>query len=172
MAFSVYDDEDNLVFYSEQKAFKLREDIRVYSDKEKSNELLTIKTPQILDISATYNVVDSTSGEGVGALQRKGLKSILKDEWLFLDVDGNEIGKLTESSTLAALATRFLSNLIPQKYVVTDSSGVPGAEIKQHFNPFVLKYTMTMQEAAGKSLDPRLLLASGILLCGIERRLT
>ena len=99
-AFHVYDENGMILFYSKQKAFKLKEDFRVYADERQMEELLTIKTPQILDIGATYNVVDATTGEAVGAIRRKGIKSIFKDEWVFLSVDGEDIGKLTDRSVL------------------------------------------------------------------------
>ena len=167
-AFHVYDESGNLLFYSKQKAFKLREDFRVYSGERQAEELLTIKTPQILDIGATYNVQDTTTGEAIGAIRRKGLKSMVKDEWIFLSNDGREMGRLTESSMSGALLSRFIS-LIPQTYVIVSADGRKVAEIKQHFNPFVLKYTMTIVEPR-PSIDRRLLISSGILLAGIERR--
>ena len=166
-AFQIYDEAGNLVLYSRQKPFKLREDFRVYSDETQSKEVLVIKTPQILDISATYGVQDATTGEVVGAIRRRGLKSIIRDEWTFVSSSGQEIGKLTESSMLGALVSRFI-NLIPQEYVVlADDKEV--AKIKQHFNPFILRYTMTITEES-LSIDRRLLIAAGILLAGIERR--
>ncbi len=166
-AFHVYDTNGDVLFYSEQKAFKLREDFRIYSDESMSQELLSITTPHILDIGATYNVRDATTGEAVGALRRKGLKSIIKDEWVILSKEGQEIGTVAESSMTTALLSRFI-NLIPQTYVVR-ANDREVAEIKQHFNPFVLKYTMTISDA-GFSIDPRLLIATGILLAGIEHR--
>ena len=167
-AFHVYDESGNLLFYSKQKAFKLREDFRVYSDERQVEELLTIKTPQILDIGATYNVQDVTTGEFIGAIRRKGLKSIIKDTWVFLSNEGRETGRLTERSMVTALLSRFI-NLIPQTYVIVSADNREVAEIKQHFNPFVLKYSMTIVEPE-PSIDRRLLISSGILLAGIERR--
>ncbi|MCK4476042.1 MAG: hypothetical protein KAU16_04880 [Methanophagales archaeon] len=164
--FHVYDENGNVLFYSKQKAFKLKEDFRIYSDESQSQELLAIKTPQILDIGATYNVQDVTTGEAVGALRRKGLKSIFKDEWFILSKEGKEIGTLTETSLIAALLSRVI-NLIPQTYIVL-ANNREVAKIKQHFNPFVLKYTMTIVDET--SVDSRLLIAAGILLAGIERR--
>ncbi len=165
-AFHVYDTNGNVLFYSKQKAFKLKEDFRIYSDESMSQELLSITTHHILDIGATYNIRDATTGEAVGALRRKGLKSIIKDEWVILSKEGQEIGIVAENSIVTALLSRFVG-LIPQTYVVrTNDREV--AEIKQHFNPFVLKYTMTISDV-GFSIDPRLLIATGILLAGIER---
>lgn len=167
-AFHVYDENGRLVFYSKQKAFRLREDFRVYSDENQIKELLTIKTPQILDIGATYNVQDATTGEVVGAIRRKALKSLVKDEWLFLSNEGREIGKLTESSITRALLSRLIG-LIPQRYVITSTGGKEITEIRQHFNPFVLKYSMKIIEPE-PSIDQRLLISAGILLAAIEKR--
>jgi len=167
-AFHVYDALGRLVLYSQQKAFKLREDFRVYADENQMQELLTIKTPQILDISATYDVYDATTGEAVGAIKRKGLKSIVMDEWIFFSNGGQEIGKLAETSIVGALLTRFI-NLSPQDYVITMADGRKIAEVTQHFNPFVLKYSMTILPPE-PPIDRRLLIAAGILLAGIERR--
>ena len=167
-AFHVYDEYGSVLLYSKQRPFKLREDFRVYSDERQTEELLTIRTPSIVDFGATYNVQDATTGEAIGAIKRKGLKSIFKDEWLFLSNEGLEIGKLAEGSMMRAFLSRRF-NLIPQTYVVTSADGRTITEIKQHFNPFVLKYTMTIPEA-NPSIDRRLLISAGILLAGIERR--
>ncbi len=172
-AFHVYDGGGNLVLYSKQKAFKLREDFRIYSDESQKEELLVIKTPQILDIGATYNVQDAITGETVGAIRRKAVKSIIKDEWTFLSSDGQEIGKLTERSTARALLSRLVDllfvNLIPQTYIIISADGRKIAEIRRHFNPLVLKYSMTIVELL-PSIDRRLLISSGILLSAIEGR--
>jgi len=167
-AFHAYDENGMLLLYSKQKAFKLKEDFRVYADERQVDELLTIKTPQILDIGATYNIEDATTGRPVGAIRRRALKSIFKDEWIYLSNDGSEIGKLSETSVLGAMLSRFV-NLIPQNYVITSAEGRQVAAIKQHFNPFVLKYSMSLFDSAD-SIDRRLIIASGILLAAIEGR--
>ncbi len=167
-AFHVYDRSDNIVFYSEQKAFKLKEDLRLYSGEDKSEEILIIKTPQMLDIGAVYYVTDPINDEDVGAIKRKGLKSMVKDEWVFLSPDEFEIGKLTEKSFLGAMISRFL-NIIPQKYIIHSENGEKVAHIKQHFNPFILKYSMDIPNF-NTQIDRRLLLGAGILLAAIEGR--
>ena len=64
--FRIYDPMENLVMFSEQKMFKLREDIRVYGDEQKSQEVLSIKARQIIDFSAAYDVVDTAMNQKVG----------------------------------------------------------------------------------------------------------
>lgn len=168
-AFRVYYHQQHLLLFSEQKAFKLREDIRVYSDESKTNEVLSIKTQQVLDISATYDIVDTALQQKVGSMKRKGLKSILKDEWEIFDSNGMMIGKVEEDSPLLATLRRFLTNLIPQSYHFVIGGQIVG-KFHQHFNPFTYHATMDLSEDTGRRLDRRLALAAGILLLAIEGR--
>jgi len=165
--FHVYDPAGQLVAYVEQKAFKLKEDITVFADEQKQRPLLTIKARQVLDISATYDVSDARTGQKVGALRRKGLKSILRDEWTVLDAGDQELGLIQEDSALMATLRRFLSNLIPQNFHVT-LQGQPAGVIKQHFNPFVMKHTVDLTSDRGKRFDRRLALAAVVLLLAVE----
>lgn len=167
--FHIYDPFGHLVAYVEQKAFKLKEDITVFADEQKQRSLLHIQARQILDFSAAYDVADATTGEKVGALRRKGLKSILRDEWLLLDPSEREIGLLQEDSALNATLRRFLSNLIPQRYHIR-LNGQDAGFIRQHFNPFVLKHDVDLRADTGRRLDRRLALAAVVLLLAIEGR--
>ena len=69
-AFRLKTADGRLLAYSKQKAFKLREDIRVYSDEAQTVELLHIRADRIIDFSVAYSVVDSHTGEHVGSLRR------------------------------------------------------------------------------------------------------
>ena len=51
-AFRLKTADGRLLAYSKQKAFKLREDIRVYSDEAQTVELLHIRADRIIDFSA------------------------------------------------------------------------------------------------------------------------
>lgn len=169
-AFHIYDPEGNVVLYSKQKAFKLKEDIRIYADESMAEEVLTIRTQSVWDISGTYDVFDPIANETVGALKRKGLKSMLKDEWLILDAQGQEAGMISEDSMLKAVVRRTIeaaSAFMPQAYHAT-WNGQPVAVFKQNFNPFVRKIAIDFTPDTGNLLDPRLGLAAAVLLCAVE----
>ncbi|MEK3766943.1 hypothetical protein NSQ91_09795 [Paenibacillus sp. FSL R7-0048] len=162
----IFDSSEQLVLYSQMKAFKLKEDIALYTDESMQKELLRIKARNVVDFSATYDVHDTESGEHIGAFRRKGLKSILKDEWIILDRHDQEIGKIKEDSTAMALLRRFIA-IIPQKYnIEMDDTTIPA--FKQNFNPFVTKIMADFSEDRKGKLDRRLGLAAGILLCAVE----
>lgn len=165
--FHIYNPNQELVMFSQMKAFKLKEDIRLYSDESMSEELLTIKARNVIDFSATYDVHDPRTGEHVGSLRRKGLKSILKDEWIILNPGEAEIGRIKEDRRLLAFLRRFLSNLIPQTYNV-EMNGSTVSTFTQNFNPFVTKINVDFSSDPARILDRRLGLAASVLLCAID----
>jgi hypothetical protein len=167
-AFHVLGPNGEVLGYSKQKAFKLKEDIRVYSDESLATETLAIHARQIVDFSAAYDVLDPREGKKVGAARRKGFASILRDSWELLDANDALIARIQEDSMTMALGRRILSNLIPQRFHVSTTAGVEVARFRQRFNPFV--YSLEVETNPGGPLDPRLVLAGAILVAAIEGR--
>lgn len=166
--FRFFDPSGNLVMFSEQKMFRLREDIRVYSDESKRQEVLMIKARQIIDFSAAYDVVDPTTSERVGVLRRKGWNSLLRDEWEVLNAQDQPIGILFEDSMgLAMLRRLLLGSLLPQNYDLTIGA-TRVADLKQRFNLFRYELDLDLSMDTAKQLDPRLGVAAAILLAAVE----
>lgn len=165
----IFDSEGQPVLFSQMKAFKLKEDIRLFADDTMQQELISILARSVIDFSATYDVVDSVTGERIGSLRRKGMKSLLKDEWVILDGSETEVGLIKEDSPWLALLRRFLTNLVPQKFHV-EMNGDRVALFKQDWNPFVGKLKLDFSLDAGNRLDRRLGLAAAVLLVVIERQ--
>lgn len=166
--FRIYGPNGQLVLFSQQKMFRLREDIRVYSDESRSQELLYIQARQILDFSAAYDVIDSYSQERVGVLRRKGLRSMLRDEWEVLDANQRSLGVLTEDDMTRALLRRFLlGSFLPQNYDIL-FGGRQVADLRQKFNLFRYELTIDFTMDHAQQLDRRLGIAAGILLATIE----
>ena len=162
----ILDGAGGLLFYIKMKAFKLKEDITIYRDESRSDAVLNIKARQMMDISATYDITDVATGAKVGACRRKGLKSILKDEWEILDADDGLLGHAKEDSMLLAMIRRFLSNLIPQTFLI-DALGDQIGKLKGTWNPFLVKYDCDYSGNNGQ-IDPRILLGMTVLLLTIE----
>jgi hypothetical protein len=166
----IYNPQEQLVMFSQQKIFRLKEDIRVYADEQKSRELLTIKARQIIDFSAYYDVVDSQYLTRLGGIRRKGLRSLVQDEWELFDANENQVGLLREDSLRDALLRRlFLGTLIPQNYDLTIGNDKV-ADFSQRFQLFRYVLDINFQLDTGKILDHRLGIAIAILLAIIEGR--
>jgi uncharacterized protein YxjI len=168
--FRFYDPAGRLVMFSEQKMFRLREDIRVYDGEDKAHEVLSIKARQIMDFSAAYDVVDTELNQKVGVLRRKGLRSILRDEWEVLDANDQAIGQLFEDSVGLALLRRLvLGSWLPQNYDLTFGE-TRVADLKQNFNPFRYELNLDFSMDTTNRLDRRVGIAAGILLAAVEGR--
>jgi uncharacterized protein YxjI len=166
--FRFYDPNGTQVMFSEQKMFRLREDIRVYSDESKTQEVLSIKARQIMDFSASYDVVDTAMNQKVGVLRRKGLRSLLRDEWEILDANDRMIGLLFEDSIGLALLRRLvLGSWLPQNYDMTFGETRVG-DLRQNFNLLRYELNLDFSMDVSRLLDRRLGIAAGILLAAVE----
>ncbi len=166
--FRFYDPAGRVVLFSEQKMFRLREDIRVYDGEDKAREVLSVKARQIMDFSAAYDVVDTEMNQKVGVLRRKGLRSILRDEWDVLDANDNPIGQLFEDSVGLALLRRLvLGSWLPQNYDMTVGE-TRVADLKQNFNLFRYELNLDFSMDTSQRLDRRIGIAAGILLAAVE----
>lgn len=168
--FHIFDPAGGLALFAKLKAFKLKEDIRIYADEQMTQELLAIRTKSVFDISGTYDIYDSVDNQTVGALRRKGIKSMFRDEWLILDAGGKEVGVIKEDSGLKAFIRRFIeaaSVLMPQRFHA-EVGGRTVATYQQNFNPFVQRIAIDFSADTGNTFDARLGLAAAVLLCAIE----
>ena len=168
--FYIHDQQNNLIGYCKQKAFKLKEDIRIFTDESMQHELIAMKARKVLDISSAYDVYDSASQQKVGVLKRLGLKSaFLRDEWTIMDTNDAPVGSIKEDSMLLAIIRRHVTNLVPQSYDL-DLGGTIVGKARQNFNFFAPKMRCDFSADPGRKLDRRLALAAVILLMAIEGR--
>ena len=155
--------------FCEQKRFKLKEDIRIYSDESKSHEWLKIKQRQVVDAWGGYDIVDSQSGEPIGTVRRKFWASILRTRWHLLDAQGVEIGVLIEDSMRYALARRLvLGILLPKKFRVEIGGGGEVVTIRQMFNPFTKKTVVNIPP--NHPLDRRFIAGLAIVIAAVDSR--
>ena len=155
--------------FCEQKRFKLKEDIRIYSDESKSHEWLKIKQKQMVDAWGGYDIMDSVSGEHIGTVRRKFWASVLRTRWHLLDAAGNEVGMLIEDSMGYALARRLLLGiLLPKKFHVEIGGGAEFVTMRQMFNPFIKKLVVNIPP--NHPLDRRFIAGLAIVIAAIDGR--
>lgn len=172
-AFHVYDEHGSVVGYCKQKAFKLKEDIRLYTGEDMGDMLLSLQAQSVIDFSSTY-LVTLPDGTSIGSLRRKGMKSsFVRDEWLLFDSQGSQIATIRETGSFAPFARRYLEYvavLFPQKYeIIRTSDSMVIANLRQHFNPFIYRMGLAVVES-DDSIDELLILGSTCLISAIEGR--
>lgn len=174
----------NVVGYIKMKAWKLREDVRIYTDKTAQQEVVHIHARQIIDLGPTYDVFAGGSDQLLFSLKRKGLKSVfVRDHWDILDTQGSITGSVQETSSTLAILRRWIGIVpilglldivfafVKQTYevIIAQPDGSQGlaANITHQRNPFVVKMTLDTT-ATQVQADPRLNLAVTAMLSIIE----
>lgn len=167
---SIYDERDNEVFYCEQK-FSLKTNLHVYTNKNKHEEVLTAKTKEIIDFSAAYDIFDPKTNEKIGAVKRKGWKSLLKDEWIIMDKYDRDIGLIREDdlALLRRLFGSFFDVLFPKKYLLFIGEALVGV-FQKNRNPFVWKTSIDFSQDVRNLLDKRIGIALALLMCAVGER--
>lgn len=174
-AFHIYDANNNIVGYCKQKAFKLKEDIRIFTDESMSQELIRIAARSIIDFSATYDIINP-DGSAAGSMRRKGMAStFVRDEWLLLDAKGQQVGTIKEDGSIMPLLRRYVewvSLFSPESFTLTRSNGSVAAKFRQHFNPIVYRMGVTLSDDfdPNEPLDEMVVLAAACVICAIEGR--
>jgi hypothetical protein len=167
----IYDASGALVGYCKQKAMRIREDIRIFTDESCAEELLVISTRSVWDISGVYSV-SLKSGDLIGAYRRHGVKSMVRDQWSVLGPDGEPIGEVREDSAFRGTLRRlhgFFALVMPQTYHIRATDGREIATLRTHMNPFVHRVSVAIH-GTDEHFDDLLLLAGGCLLIAIEGR--
>lgn len=156
------------VGFCKQKMFKLKEDIRIYSDESMNQEILLVKQEQILDFSGTFKVKDSLTGEEIGYVGRKGLKSLVRDTWRIFDLHKNEIGIVQERGGVLSVLRRFsdIARMIPKKYDFLEN-GRQFARARQKFK--IIGDTWFVEIEPNSSVDKRLILTAALMMDIVEQ---
>lgn len=107
----VTDSTGEQVAFVHQKTFKLKEDIRIYSDESKSREIYRIGADKIIDITAKYHFTDSTNEQSLGYVQPKALVSIWRTTYIVYDVDGKPLYHIREDNPWVKMGDALLSEV-------------------------------------------------------------
>jgi len=161
--FRVFTGDGQLIMYIQHPLLKLREEFMVYADEAKTRPLLRVKSKQVIAINFSYEVLDAETGQELGAVQKRGLRSIIRDKFLIFDASGTEVGYAEEQG--ASLLRRFFPWLTSKHAIFVGGSQV--AFIKQRFRFFTKEFEVDTQPS---SLDPRFVLAIALLALIAEAR--
>ena len=129
----VSDASGQVVLYTKQKAFKLKEAVTVFADVEQTRPLYTINADRVLDFNAKYNIADA-AGRPIGAVARKGRKSLWRAQYEVLDGGGQPMTIQEENGWVKVADALFgevpvlgifSGYVFNPTYLLTSASGAP-----------------------------------------------
>ena len=113
----VHDARGTLLAYVRQKLLKLREDVIVFADADRTRPLYRIRADRIIDIGGRYTITDDATELPIGAVRQRGLRSFwraqyeierhgqpaftLREESVWVRVFDNAFGQLPVVGALA-----------------------------------------------------------------------
>jgi len=131
--FNITDRNGNYVAYVRQKMFKLKEDVIVFNDESKSQELFNIKANQWIDFNASYMMTDLVNGKRFGRLARKGMRSIWKSRYDIIDDNDQPKYQINEDNGWVKVFDSFIGEIpilglftgyfLNPSYTVKDNAG-------------------------------------------------
>ena len=105
---SVFDSNDQMLFYVKQKMFKLKESVTVFADETQTQPLYKIDADRVIDFSAQYHFQD-IDGRALGSVKRVGKRSLLKAFFEVLDSNGVQILTIQKKSMFSIFHTFLVS---------------------------------------------------------------
>jgi uncharacterized protein YxjI len=153
----------DLVAFAQQKRMALKEQVTLYTDSSKSQVVAGFRARQVVDLGATYDVVDS-AGSVIGNFRKDFAKSLLQSTW---HLEQPSIGVVTgrERSLPVALLRRFALSFLPYHFDFVHSGAVAFSVNRV----FALRdrYVITINDPR---LDRRLVIAMAVALDALQAR--
>ncbi len=163
--FHVFAPDGSPVAFVKHPILKLRQEFTIFTDESESRPLLVIRARQVIGFNIAHDVVDAPSGQKVGTIRSRGLKSILRDTWDLLDHNDQPVGLVQEDG--AALLRRFFPLLTGKWHI--ELQGQEVAKIKQIFRFFVKEFTLDLSMNQNR-IDARFAIACAVLALMAESR--
>ena len=164
--FEIFDPQGTPLVFCQEKLFKIKDDIRIYSDGSKKVELLRIKQRNIMDWAGLFDVFDPATNAKIGAFRRKGWRSWVRDEWHMLDVNDQQVGTILETGNAFL---RRIFKFLPYTFAFNVESQQVGTFV-QHFAFIGYKATMDIGAWQLGPLDRRMAFAGALLLMAVEAK--
>lgn len=98
------------VCYVKQKLLRLREKVEVFTDSSRRQLLCTIGSDRIIDFSASYTF-RTPDGQVLGAVRRRGLRSLWRASYEILDAEGKPSFEIHEENPFAKVLDSVLGEI-------------------------------------------------------------
>ena len=101
--------EGELLAFAQQKRMAFKEQVTLYTDDTKQVPVLGFKARQVMDLGATYDIVDP-NGNALGLFRKDFKKSLLRSTW-HVEQPGIGVATGQERNAAVAVLRRFVEAL-------------------------------------------------------------
>jgi uncharacterized protein YxjI len=157
--------EGPMVGFAQQKRLSFREQVTLYTDDSKSEPVLGFRARQVIDLGATYDVVDA-QGAPIGLFRKEFGASLLRSTW-HLEQPGYGVMTGQERNVTVAILRRFVDSLswLPYHFDFT-VNGHPAFDVVKKWG-LRDRYVVTIHQPG---IDRRLVTAMAVALDALQGR--
>ncbi len=176
--FVARDAHQNVVAYVRQKMFKFKEAIQVFTDENRSNVQYTINADRVIDFNANY-IFSDASGERIGRVGRRGVRSILNAHYEVYNALGNLEFNIREENPWAKFFDALLGELplvgvfsgyfLNPRYIVKRTDGSEVARLSKEASFWGRRFKLEKLGELNDDQGERLVL-SLMMMSLLERR--
>lgn len=140
------------VLYVRQKILNLREDVRIFRDDTRTEEVFRIHADRMIDIGARYSFFDSATNAPLGSIKQRGLKTIWQAHYDLEDTNGQPTHAVMEDNPWVKVADAlfesipfvgmFAGYVLQPSYTVHDTAEKPLMQLKKEPAFFESKYSI------------------------------
>ena len=155
--YRVYAPDGSLSGFVEQPWFRLRTELTLYGDEAQTQPILVIKNRRFAAVNMEHDLFDAQSGQRLGVIRTRGLRSMFRDTWDILDADERPAGIMIEDG---AYFWRRLIKLIPGRHRI-ELGGRTVAHITQVFHFFRREFELDIADP--EACEPRFAIACALV---------
>ncbi|TXE17089.1 hypothetical protein ES692_10540 [Psychroserpens burtonensis] len=176
--FSAKDANGRTVAYVRQKMFKLKEDINIYDNENRTRLTHNIRADKWIDFSAAYSFKDA-QGKEIGKIARKGWASVWKAHYELIDQHQKLQYHIREDNAWVKVLDSVLGQLpiiggltgylFNPSYTVTDLNDQAICQLKKEASFFGRKFKLSKLKPIDHEDDERIVLGFMMMVL-LERR--
>src|SRR5260370_41073338 len=156
--YRVFAPDGSLSASVEQPWFRLRTELTVYADEEMSQPILIIKNRRFAAVNMEHDLFDAASGQRLGVVRTRGLRSLFRDTWDILDADEQPAGLMIEDGSYF---WRRIFKFIPGRHRI-ELGGRDVARITQVFHFFRREFDLDLLQI-DDPIEPRFAIACALI---------
>jgi len=156
--YRVYDPSGALFAFVEQPWFRLRTELVMYADEEQLRPILVLKNRRVAALNMEHDLFDAQSGQRLGVIRSRGLRSMFRDSWDILDADERLAGQMVEDGPAF---WRRLFRLLPGRHHI-ELGGREVARIRQIFHLWRREFVLDILDV-DDPIEPRFAVACALV---------
>ena len=156
--YRVYAPDGSLAAFVQQPWFRWRTELTIFTDESETEPVLVIKNRRFAAVNMEHDLFDAQSGQRLGVVRTRGLRSLFRDTWDILDADERPAGMMIEEGPW--FWRRFIK-IIPGRHRI-ELGGRDVAEITQVFHFFRREFDLEILQV-DDPIEPRFAIACALI---------